>query len=66
MCGAFSLVVRKKIFKQCIARKWLPKENYFGDEYCERLMKTEPCSRSPIFSHETNTVARALHFLPAG
>ena len=31
MCGElFCLVVRKKIFKQSIARKWLPKENYFG------------------------------------
>ena len=31
MCGElFRLVVRKKIFKQSIARKWLPKESYFG------------------------------------
>ena len=29
-----------------------------GDEYCDRLMKTEPCSLSPKLSHETNTVVR--------
>lgn len=59
MCGElFRLVVRKKIFKQSIARKSLPKENYFGRWILRPAHEDWTLLAFPKLSHETNTVAR--------